>query len=85
LNEWAKMSRSTNPEAPTFVVCIRNDEFEASLELRKLYQVLHDEAGERLNLIRVVDESGDDYLFPREYFAPVELSDLVRSALSSKR
>lgn len=56
-----------------FVVCVKNKGYVASLELRKLYQVVTDETGAPLQYIRVIDESGEDYLYPKEYFVPVQL------------
>ncbi len=55
-----------------FAVCLRNDGYEASLEKRKIYEVLSDLEAERHDQLRVVDESGEDYLYPEawhEYFA----------------
>jgi hypothetical protein len=57
----------------TFVVCINNEAYGTSLEVRKLYEVLPDAEAARLGQIRVVDESGEDYLYPQSFFAPVEL------------
>jgi hypothetical protein len=56
-----------------FVICVGNKGYAASLELRKIYQVLPDEAGMKHHQIRVIDESGEDYLYPEEYFVPVHL------------
>lgn len=56
-----------------FVVCVDNDTYVASLELRKLYEVIADELAEKRGQVRVVDESGDDYLYPQSFFAPVDL------------
>lgn len=56
-----------------FVICMKNKGYEASLELRKVYQVVPDPEAQALDQIRVIDESGDDYLFPADYFAPVDL------------
>ena len=53
-----------------FVICVGNRGYAASLELRKVYQVLPDKAGLKHHQIRVVDESGEDYLYPEEYFVP---------------
>jgi len=64
-----------------FVVCIRNADFPASLEVRKLYRVLPDEAAESHSLLRVVDESGEDYLYPSDYFVSVELPEAVQKAI----
>ncbi len=56
-----------------FLLCINNKGYEASLETRKLYENLPDKEAERHNQVRIVDESGDDYLFPARYFAPIRL------------
>lgn len=63
------------------VICISNDGYEASLERRKIYVSLPDAKAEKHGMIRVVDESGEDYLYARERFRPVRLSDEVRSAV----
>jgi hypothetical protein len=64
-----------------FVVCVRNDEYEGALELRKIYEVLEDADAEPHELIRVVDESGEDYLYPREWFLPLQLPHNVAEAI----
>lgn len=64
-----------------FVVCVRNDEYEGALELRKIYEILADADAEPHDMIRVVDESGEDYLYPREWFLPIELPQNVEEAL----
>lgn len=56
-----------------FAICMKNKGYEASLELRKLYRVVPDPKARALDQIRVIDESGDDYLFPAAYFAPIDL------------
>jgi hypothetical protein len=63
-----------------FVVCVRNRDCE-DLELRKIYQVLPDEAAVEDGYIRVIDESGEDYLYPVDYFLPIELSKDLEKAL----
>ncbi|PYV19914.1 MAG: hypothetical protein DMG21_00345 [Acidobacteria bacterium] len=63
------------------MVCIRNSGYEAALELRKIYSVLPDLRSEKHGLLRVVDESGEDYLYPREFFATVKVSKPVEQAL----
>jgi hypothetical protein len=63
------MKRSEN----SFVVCVSNKGYPASLELRKLYQSIPDEQATKLGQIRVVDESGEDYLYPEELFVAVQL------------
>jgi hypothetical protein len=64
-----------------FAICVDNKEYPASLQLRKVYRVLPDEKGERHNMIRVIDESGEDYLFSASYFVPIKLPRAVESAL----
>ena len=71
-----------NEQQPSFVVCVDNTDYPASLERRKIYQVLPDEQAEQHSLVRVIDESGEDYLYPSGYFLPVELSQPVRQALA---
>ncbi|MDQ3633891.1 MAG: hypothetical protein M3405_05185 [Acidobacteriota bacterium] len=68
-------------EKPQFAICIKNEEYPASLQLWKVYRVLPDEKGERHNMIRVIDESGEDYLFSASYFVSVDLPKAVESAL----
>ena len=68
--------------AAKFVICIRNEECE-DLELRKLYRVLPDEAAAADGYIRVIDESGEDYLYPQVYFLPIELPKAAEKALLS--
>jgi hypothetical protein len=51
-----------------FVVCVRNEGYPAALELRKVYRVLVDEPAAKRYQVRVVDESGEDYLYPQEWF-----------------
>lgn len=56
-----------------FVICIGNKGYSASLELRKIYQVIPDKTAAALHQIRVIDESGEDYLYPEGFFVRVEL------------
>jgi len=65
-----------------FVVCLSNDGYPASLETRKIYVALRDAAAERRGLLRIIDESGEDYLYPRERFAPLKLPRDVEQALA---
>ena len=65
-----------------FVVCVKNAGYQASLEPREIYETLpHPKAAEQ-GFIRVVDESGEDYLYTEEYFVPIELSRNIERALS---
>jgi len=65
-----------------FVICIRNEECE-DLEPRKVYEVLPDEAAAADGYLRVIDESGEDYLYPQDYFLAIELPKAAEKALLS--
>ena len=65
-----------------FVVCIRNDEYEESLDLRKIYEVLPDEDAGRHDMLRVIDEEGEDYLYPKEWFLRIELPSNIEQAIT---
>ena len=73
--------RPMRVSAKKFVVCLRNTGYEVSLERRKIYQVLPDSDAAKHRQIRVIDESGDDYLYPASYFTPIELPQPVRKAV----
>jgi hypothetical protein len=65
-----------------FVLCVQNESNPESLELRKLYRTLADAEAQRDKWIRVIDESGEDYLYPKNYFVPVELSPSARKRIA---
>jgi len=67
---------------PQFVVCVKNNGYEASLEPRKIYQALPDHEAESHKMIRVIDESGEDYLFPASLFSPISLSQTLIKELA---
>ncbi|MGA9305360.1 MAG: hypothetical protein WBW31_08155 [Candidatus Sulfotelmatobacter sp.] len=56
-----------------FAVCISNKGYAASLEVRRIYRLIPDKAGAKHGLVQVVDEMGEDYLFPEEYFVSLRL------------
>jgi hypothetical protein len=60
---------------------VRNARYEASLELHKIYPVLRDADAARDGDLRVIDESGEDYLYPAEWFAPIDVPDAVEASL----
>ncbi len=64
------------------VVCIKNEGYRASLVLRRLYKVVPDPEARKHGLFRVIDESGEDYLFPEKFFVPIEVSKAVERVLS---
>ena len=67
--------------APRFAVCVRNEGYEASLERNKIYPVLPDDEAEQDGDLRVVDESGEDYLFSADRFVAIEVPSAVRASL----
>ncbi len=73
------MSRQKN--GTRFVVCVNNRNHPASLELRKIYRALSDPEAAKHGYMRVVDESGEDYLYPNKYFLPIALPKSVEKAL----
>ena len=63
------------------MVCLNIEGYEASLEKRKLYVALADDEGAKHKLVRIIDESGEDYLYPLKFFSAVELPPRVRRAV----
>jgi hypothetical protein len=66
---------------PRFAICVDNSQYPASLELHKVYRVIPDEDAESDGDVRVIDESGEDYLYPAEYFVLVDSPGDVVTAL----
>lgn len=71
----------TKARAKQLVVCVDNDGYPASLEKRKIYVALRDPAAEKHNMLRIVDESGEDYLYPKTFFRSIALPLAVRRAV----
>ncbi|MDQ3009683.1 MAG: hypothetical protein M3X11_03125 [Acidobacteriota bacterium] len=69
-------------EESQFVVCINNAEYLASLELHKIYRVIPDEDAAEDGDLRIVDESGEDYLYPAKWFVGIELPQAVQESLA---
>jgi hypothetical protein len=63
------------------VVCVRNDGYSASLEKRKIYVALRDLSAEKHGQLRVIDESGDDYLYPKTFFRSIALPESLKKAV----
>jgi len=74
-------SRSRRQRESKFVVCVSNRDYPASLELHKIYRVLPDKQAERDGDLRVIDESGEDYLYPAEWFVAVDVPQAVKTSL----
>ncbi len=76
-----KNSRSST-SSNRFVVCVDNAGYPASLELRKVYVRLDDPGAQKHGYVRVIDESGEDYLYPSELFVPINVPKAALSAFS---
>ncbi len=77
--DWINIMKQNNNNI-LFVLCIENKDCD-DLEKRKVYQVLPDDKAADEGYLRIVDESGKDYLYPESYFIPVELPRKVQDAL----
>jgi hypothetical protein len=71
----------TKAQAKQLVVCVDNDGYAVSLEKRKIYVALRDAAAEKHGWLRIIDESGEDYLYPKALFRAIELPQAVRRAV----
>jgi len=71
----------TKTQAKQLVVCVENDGYPASLEKRKIYVALRDAVADKHAMLRIVDESGEDYLYPKAFFRPIALPQAVRRAV----
>jgi hypothetical protein len=68
-------------ESKHFAICIHNGEYAGTLELRKVYEVLDDASAEKRHYMRIIDESGEDYLYPQSWFVPVAVPENVEQLL----
>jgi hypothetical protein len=68
-------------QAKRLVVCVDNEGYPASLERRKIYVALADQTADKHALVRIVDESGDDYLYPKSFFREIALPQSVKKAV----
>jgi len=66
---------------PEFVVCLKNEGYAASLERHKIYRVLRDPEAEKDGDLRIIDESGEDYLYPKDWFVLIDVPDAVEASL----
>jgi len=78
---WNKTMKTTK-STTRFVICVNNSEYPASLELFKIYRVIPDKKAQADDDMRIIDESGEDYLFPADYFIPINLPRTVVRVLN---
>jgi hypothetical protein len=82
LNAKATSTRNARPRARSrFLVCIDNRGYEASLEPNKIYLAVKDEQAERTGDVRIVDESGEDYLYSKKRCVPIEVPATVKASI----
>jgi len=77
-----RSSASSRERGRKFVVCVSNDGYAASLETRKIYSIVPDASADKLGMIRVIDESGEDYLYPRKQFSEIAIPRGLAKALA---
>ena len=77
-----KSAMEAKENSSRFVVCLRNEGYEASLEPRKIYRIVPDAQANARGMIRVVDESGEDYLYPDDLFSPITLPQRLIDSLA---
>ena len=73
--------RGSKKSISKYVVCINNTDYPASIELHKIYRVIPDKNAAEDGDIRIIDESGEDYLYPSSYFAPIKVPQTVEESL----
>src|SRR5438445_6617078 len=69
------------PQSKQLVICIKNEGYPVSLEKRKIYVALRDPHSEKHGLLRIIDESGDDYLYPKTFFRSIALPQAIKKAV----
>ncbi len=69
------------PGSSRFLICVENKGYQASLEKRKIYVSVPDSEALKHGHVRVVDESGEDYLYPRSLFLPITVPAALRKAI----
>ena len=65
-----------------FLLCVNNEAYPASLDIRKVYRALPDRTAAARNFVRVIDESGEDYLYPADMFVPIDVPSAAKEAFA---
>ena len=76
------MKKSKQKTATRYLFCVRNDDYPASLEVRKIYKTVPDESAKKRHFVRILDESGDDYLYPESYFVAIDLPKIAAAVFA---
>ena len=85
VNSKSNSGRANSTGGRGYAMCIDNDGYPASLEVGKVYRMLKTDSGMPDGWLRIVDESGEDYLYPAKRFVPVDLPPKGRRALAAAR
>jgi len=75
------MTKNKKATEAGFGVCLKNEGYAASLERHKIYRILRDPAAEKDGDLRIIDESGEDYLYPKEWFVLIDVPKAVETSL----
>jgi hypothetical protein len=78
---WPARWLQTKRNEAEFVVCLKNEGYAASLEVHKIYRVTHDLEADRDGDLRIVNECGEDYLYPKDWFVLIEVPEAVEASL----
>lgn len=73
---------SKKKKAAQYVLCVKNDDYPVSLEVRKIYEIIPDGAAAARHYVRIIDESGDDYLYPAEFFVAIDVPKAAAGVFS---
>ncbi|HSW40170.1 MAG TPA: hypothetical protein VLL97_11830 [Acidobacteriota bacterium] len=76
--------RTIKKTEPGFVVCLKNEGYAASLERHKIYRVLPDPGAEKDGDIKIIDESGEDYVYPEDWFVLIDVPKAVEVSLRKR-
>jgi hypothetical protein len=76
------MTKNKKTSESGFVVCLKNEGYAASLERHKIYRILPDPEAEKGGDLRIVDESGEDYLYPKDWFVLIDVPKAVETSLT---
>jgi hypothetical protein len=77
------MSMTRKKKSSQYLLCIDNGDYPASLEVRKVYRTIPDVLAKSRNFVRVIDESGEDYLYPADLFVPIDVPSAAKEAFAS--
>ena len=75
------MAKQARQPRPAYVVCIERGEYRIDLHVGKLYRTARSERNDPPHLLRVIDESGEDYLYPADWFVPIDVPARARRAV----